>query len=417
MFVDHARIVVKGGRGGNGCLSFRREKYVARGGPDGGNGGRGGDVFLRANPHKKSLLDFTYKPHLYAAEGSNGQSTNKYGRGGEDLYVEVPVGTVIHKNGKIVADLKRPGDIFLAAKGGRGGRGNAAFKTQRNTAPALSEKGEPGERVELDLELKVLADIGLVGMPNAGKSTLLSRLTSARPKIADYPFTTLSPNLGIAEWRNTRLVVADIPGLIEGAHEGKGLGHEFLRHIERTRLLFHLVDPYGFGDHDDETTIKIINRELAEHSPVLARKPMILVLNKMDLTGAKDVLSKLKKKFKKNPIYAISAATGDGVDKLLAYAAKAIASMEAEPEPEPAEEPLRFVVELDYQIKREGDMFVVHGSKVERLAAMTHFDQQEAVKRFQNILKKMGVEKELARQGAQPGDTVKIGKVEFFYEP
>ncbi len=416
MFIDHARIVVKGGRGGDGCMCFRREKYVDRGGPDGGNGGKGGDVFLRAVREKKSLLDLTYKPHFYAPEAKAGQGSNKMGRSGEDLYVEVPLGTVILRDGKALVDLQKPGEVFLAAKGGRGGRGNAAFKTHRNTAPMLSEKGEPGEKFELDLELKLLADVGLVGFPNSGKSTLLSRLTSARPKIADYPFTTLNPNLGVAEWRNTKLVIADIPGLIEGAHEGRGLGHDFLRHIERTRMLFHMVDVYGYQGQKAADCIKVINEELRQYSPILAKKPMVLVINKMDLTGAEEILSGLKKKFKKIKTFAVSAATGLGLNALLAFAAKEVVK-EPEVEPSPVPEPLRFVIELDYTVVRENDDFRVQGAKVERFAVMTNFDQPEAVRRFQNILKKMGVEKELARQGARQGDTVKIGGAEFFYEP
>jgi GTPase len=417
LFMDQARVVVRGGRGGDGCLSFRREKYIARGGPDGGNGGRGGDVIFRADAHKKSLLDLTYTPHFYGEEGEGGQGAGKYGKGAKDLLVLVPVGTVVNRAGKLVADLKKPGDTLLAAKGGRGGRGNEAFKTHRNTAPMLSEKGEPGELFELDLELKLLADIGLIGMPNAGKSTLLARLTAARPKIAAYPFTTLNPNLGVADWRNTRLIFADIPGLIEGASEGKGLGHDFLRHIERTRMLFHMVDVYGFQGKDAVESIQVINKELKEYSDILPKKPTVIVINKMDLTGADEILAKVKKKFKKAKIFAISAATGQGVDALLAYAAKTVDAMPPEPEDVIAEDTLRFVVELDYNIVKQGDIYVVQGTKVERLAAMTNFDQQEGVRRFQNILKKMGIEKELERRGAVPGDTVRIGKLELFYEP
>jgi len=306
---------------------------------------------------------------------------------------------------------------LLVAQGGRGGRGNAAFKTHRNTAPKLSEKGEPGEKYVLDLELKLLADVGLIGCPNAGKSTLLSRLTSARPKIAAYPFTTLNPNLGVATWKNARLVLADIPGLIEGAHSGKGLGHDFLRHIERTRMLFHLVDIDGFENQDAATTIRMINKELALYSAVLGKKEMVIVANKMDLTGAKKKLTALRKKLRKYRIFAISAATGEGLDPLLSYAAKRVAELERDDDaPEPAE-PIRFVVERDFEVQRVGDQFFVRGKKPERFAAMTQFSQPEAVRRFQNILKKMGVEKELAQQGAKPGDTVKVGTIEFFYEP
>lgn len=417
MFIDHARISLRAGRGGNGCMSFRREKYVDMGGPNGGNGGKGGDIYMRADAHKRSLLDLTYKPHYIAADGDPGSSGDKVGRGAEDTYVSVPVGTIVYKNGKIVADFKKEGEAFLLAKGGRGGRGNAAFKTQRNTAPMLSEKGEPGEAFELDIELKLLADVGLLGYPNAGKSTLLSRLTAARPKIAAYPFTTLNPNLGVADWHGFRFVLADIPGLIEGAHKGKGLGHDFLRHIERTRILFHIVDLFGNDGHDAAASIKLINEELKHYSAKLLKKPMIIVANKTDLTDSADMLKALRKKVKKLRIFAISAATGEGIDPLLAYAAEELSKPEEPEEVVIDTEPTRFVIEVDFEVERKEDIFQVKGTKVERLAAMTNFDQREALKRFQNILKKMGVEKELARQGATPGDTVRIGKVEFFYEP
>ncbi len=424
LFIDHARISVRGGRGGNGAASFRREKYVERGGPDGGNGGRGGDVVFLADPQMKSLLDLTYKPHFVAQDGSPGSGSNKTGHGGKDFLIRVPVGTVIYKASDdaaikrtVIVDMRLPGQTFLAAAGGRGGRGNSAFKTRMTTAPRISERGEPGQEFEYDLELKLLADVGLIGFPNAGKSTLLSRLTHARPKIAAYPFTTLNPNLGVADWHHTRLIFADIPGLIEGAHAGKGLGHGFLRHIERTRILFHLVDVFGTDGHPAHEAIKIINEELRLYSPKLMKKPMVILANKMDLTGSDKMLAELKKHFKKIKIIPISAATGDGVDDVLKVAARE----KAKPEPvevvEEPSEPVRFVIELDFEVEKEKDIFRVKGAKVERLAAMTHFGQQEGVRRFQNILKKMGVEKELERQGAVPGDTVKIGKTEFFYEP
>jgi GTP-binding protein len=429
LFVDYARIVVRGGRGGDGCMSFRREKYVPRGGPDGGNGGRGGDVFLVADVHKRSLLDLTYRPQFFAPDGQHGQGANKAGRSGDDLYVYVPAGTLARRvsarGALLQADLKVPGQTVLVAHGGRGGRGNAAFKTQRHTAPRLSEKGEPGEEFILELELKLLADVGLVGCPNAGKSTLLSRLTSARPKIADYPFTTLNPNLGVATWHGVQMVLADIPGLIEGAHAGKGLGHDFLRHIERTRLLFHVVDVMGFEGRDAAATVKTIQGELRRYSPILAKKPTVLVVNKMDLVGGVGAvaaatcapLKALKKKYKKSRMFPISAVTGRGLTPLLAWAARLLAKPEPAPEGSPAAAPLHFVVERDYEVQRDGDQYLVKGNKVERLAAMTRFDQEEGLRRFQNILKKMGVEKELARQGVKPGDTVRIGDVEFSWEP
>jgi GTPase len=281
----------------------------------------------------------------------------------------------------------------------------------------ISEKGEPGEAFHLDLELKLLADVGLIGFPNAGKSTLLSRLTSARPKIAAYPFTTLNPNLGISTWHGTRMVLADIPGLIEGAHQGKGLGHDFLRHIERTRMMFHLVDIGGFSGKSAVECVQLVNEELRLYSAALIKKPMILILNKVDVAEDEKVLKALTKKYKKMKIFPISAVTGTGINALMAYATKKLAEPD-EVEPAKAEPaPLRFVVETEYKVFRDNDDFVVQGVKVERLAAMTNFEQQEGLKRFQNILKKMGVERELKRQGAESGDNVRIGKIEFTYEP
>jgi GTP-binding protein len=417
MFIDFARISVRGGSGGGGVVSFRREKYVEHGGPDGGNGGNGGDVFLRVQPQLKSLLDLAYHPHFVAHDGKNGQGSNKVGRSGEDIYVDVPSGTMVFKGSQFVADLKNPDETLLVARGGRGGRGNAAFKSHSNTAPKLSERGEPGEHVQLDLELKLLADIGLIGFPNAGKSTLLARLTSARPKIADYPFTTLNPNLGIATWHGTRLVLADIPGLIEGAHEGKGLGHDFLRHIERTRLLFHMVDIMGFGGHTAAECVKLVNEELRLYSAELANKQMVLVINKIDIAESVKAQRDLERRFKKIKIFPISAVTGHGVNALLAYAAKELAKPEPEKVAPVSPEPLRFVVEIDYRVMKDEEGYVVKGAKVERLAAMTNFNQIEGLKRFQNILKKMGIERELSRKGAQSGDNVRIGKIEFTYEP
>jgi GTP-binding protein len=417
LFVDHTRIAVKGGKGGDGAMSFRREKYVPWGGPDGGNGGKGGDVLLVSDPQKRSLLDLTYKPHYYAPEGDKGGGSNRSGHSGADLKVFVPMGTLVFRDGKLLVDLREPGQTFLAAKGGRGGRGNSSFKTQRVTAPHISEKGEPGESFDLDLELKLLADIGLIGCPNAGKSTLLSRLTSARPKIADYPFTTLNPNLGVAEWHGTTLVLADIPGLIEGAHAGKGLGVDFLRHVERTRLLVHMVDISGFDGMDAYSAIQMINEELKLYSPKMMKKPMVIVANKMDLTGADDLLKALKKKWKKSKIFPVSAVTGKGLDELLAYAAKEATKPEVKEEEPEAPEPMKYVVELDFEVKpEEPGAFRITGAKVEKLAAMTNFNQSEGLRRFQNILKKMGVEKALARIGAEPGDTIRLGKLEFFFE-
>ncbi len=416
MFIDRARIFVSGGRGGNGCLSFRREKYVERGGPDGGNGGHGGSVWLEADPRKTTLYDLTYRPHFKAPAGGNGLGANKTGRSGEDLVIGLPPGTLVFREGKFLADLKNPGDRFLAARGGRGGRGNASFKTSVHTAPRVAEKGELGESAELDLELKLLADVGLVGFPNAGKSTLLSHLTKARPKIADYPFTTLSPNLGVARVGERSFVIADIPGLIEGAHQGKGLGDEFLRHIERTRVLVRLVDVTGFDGRTAFDNLKSLDRELKAYSETMLRKPQVVAVNKMDLTGAPKLLEALKRRLKGTPVYPISAATGEGLPRLLSAVARALDKAPA-PEPFLPETPADHVLEPDFRVTREGGVFRVTGKEVERLVQMTNFDQDEAVARLQNIFRKMGVEKALVQKGIGPGDPVAVGDREFTYRP
>lgn len=416
MFIDKARIFVQAGHGGNGHLSFRREKFVPMGGPNGGNGGRGGDLFLVANRHKTTLMDIASHPHYKSQDGNPGESWDRHGRYGEDLKVSVPCGTMVYRDGQFLADLREDGQIFLAAKGGRGGRGNASFKTSRNNAPRIAELGEPGESFTLDLELKVMADVGLVGCPNAGKSTLLSRITQARPKIADYPFTTLSPNLGVVKFDDRDFVVADIPGLIEGAHAGKGLGIDFLKHIERTRVLVHLVDVSGFDGESPSKNFKAIQKELALYSKKLARKPCLIVATKMDCTGAEDAFKKFKRDLKKKNVLQVSAVSGQGLPALLREIVRLLnrSPQEAEvPEPEPAVK--RFVFENEFSVEKEEAGFRVRGARVEKLCAMTNFKQEEAASRFQNILKKMGVDKMLQRQGVRAGDSVIIGGMQFTY--
>lgn len=417
LFVDHARIFVKAGRGGDGCVSFRREKYVPYGGPDGGNGGRGGDVFLEADPRMRSLLDLTYKPHYTAESGHAGQGSNKAGKSGQDLVIHVPYGTVLYAAGQPLADLQTAWQRVQVAHGGRGGRGNASFKTSRNRAPRLSQRGEPGEEITLDMDLKLLAEVGLVGCPNAGKSTLLSRLTGAKPKIAPYPFTTLRPYLGVVRRGDASFVLADIPGLIEGAHEGKGLGDDFLKHIERTRVLIHLVDLFGYGDKTAEQNVRLIQKELEQFSKRLVGKPTVVVGNKMDLPDAEKKFKTLKSRFRRFPVLAISAVTGEGLRDLVSTCFRLLAKAPEEEPVQASETAFRFVVEPEFRLERDGRMFVVKGQKVERLVAMTNFNQDEGVRRLQGILKKMGVEKELSRQGARAGDTVRLGEMEFSYEP
>lgn len=415
-FLDRVHIFLKAGEGGDGCMSFRREKYVDRGGPNGGNGGRGGDIYLQADSNMTTLLELAYHPHIEGKRGYHGKGSLKDGLYGEDLYVRVPCGTIVRRGGRVVADLIADGQTYLAAHGGRGGRGNNSFKTQMNTAPQMSEKGEPGEALELDLELKILADVGFVGFPNAGKSTLLAALSAARPKIADYPFTTLNPNLGIVYHKKRSFAAADIPGLIEGAHEGKGLGHQFLKHIERTRVIVHMVDPMGFKDSDPVSSVKIIADELKNFSPKLARKPRIIVVNKCDLPEAQDVYKGVKKAFRTRKIFLISAATRQGLDALLDEIIKTLDTVPAEKIKPGADRPevVRHVVEPLFTLERDEEgLIVVGGSTIERKVQMTNFGQPEAVIRLRKYFKTVGLDKALAARGIHEGDSVVIAGREF----
>ena len=415
MFIDKARIFVTAGRGGAGCLSFRREKYVPMGGPDGGNGGKGGDVYLEADPHMRTLLEVSIRPHLRAKDGKAGGSSNKYGRGGEDLTIKVPAGTVVYKNKEVISDLKNPWQKVLIAKGGRGGRGNSSFKTHKHTAPRVAEKGEPGEETTVDLELMLIADVGICGLPNAGKSTLLSRISAAKPKIADYPFTTLTPNLGISVYGGKSFAVADIPGLIEGAHSGKGLGNEFLRHIMRTKILVHLVDVFGFEKDKAYKNYLTIKKEIESYSDKASKKPIIIAVNKMDLTGSFEKLKEFKRHLRGKKVFPISCATGEGLKELLSFIAKTLESCPVEVE-NAVETVKKYIYEPEFKVIKSGDVYKVSGSKVEKLAAMTVFKEEEALRRFQNILIKMGIEKALEEEGIGAGDTVRIGNFEFKYK-
>jgi len=409
-FLDKLRLYVHGGKGGDGCVSFRREKYVPFGGPDGGDGGDGGSVYLEADPSLSTLYDLSLNPHRRAQDGRDGKGSHKTGACGLDVVVRVPCGTLVFRQGLLVADLNKPGQRLLVARGGRGGRGNAAFKSNRDKAPRIREKGEPGQEQALDLELKLLADVGLVGFPNAGKSTFLAAVSNAHPKIADYPFTTLSPNLGVVRHKSLSFVMADIPGLIEGAHKGKGLGDEFLRHIERTRLLVHLVDPFGFKGMAPEVTVRAIERELAAFNPALRRKPQLLVVTKMDLTGADEIFQALKKRFQARHPFGVSAVSGLGMKPLLDAVVRELERAPAPPEfaPAPAlpEEP-------GIQVLREGEAYRVLGREPEKLASMTDFTLPRAVDRLMGILKRLGVERRLRAAGARPGDTVLVGDLEL----
>ncbi|MDR0292374.1 MAG: GTPase ObgE [Elusimicrobium sp.] len=413
-FLDRVKIYVKAGKGGDGCLSFRREKFIEFGGPNGGSGGKGGDVYIKTDRNLTTLLELAYNPHIEAQDGGKGGSYNKTGAGGEDKIIYVPCGTIIRKDGAVLADLTENGRQVLVARGGRGGRGNQSFKSHSNTAPHISEIGQPGEDVTLHLELKVLADLGLIGFPNAGKSTFLAKISAARPKIADYPFTTLNPNLGIAMHKKVSFAAADIPGIIEGASEGKGLGHQFLKHIERTRVLLQLVDPLGFKDSSAIDSVKVIENELKVFNRELAKKPRIIAVNKADLPVAKEVYRKIARKYKTRKVFLISAATGEGVSKVLDEIVRVIKSA-----PAPAAETAKSSVVVHgveplFRIAPLGDgRFQIYGRKIEDMVNMTHFNQEEGVIRLRKTFKKIGLEKALVKKGIQPGDVIVVGAKEF----
>jgi GTP-binding protein len=415
MFFDEAKIYVKAGDGGDGVVAFRREKYVPRGGPSGGHGGKGGDVILEADPHLNTLIHFKKRSHFKAERGEHGGGKNMAGAMGEDTVIAVPLGTVARhaETGELLADLVEPGQRVIVAHGGQGGRGNVSFKSSVNQAPKIAERGLPGQELWLTLELKLIADVGVIGVPNAGKSTLLSVVSAARPKIADYPFTTLQPNLGVVELDHRDLVMADIPGLIEGAHEGAGLGHQFLRHVERSRLLVHLLNgaaPDPLADFDQ------INDELRLFSPKLAQKPQIVVLNKIDLPDAAAHWPAVQARAKEMGLEAlkISAVTGEGAPALVAKLFEKLDDLPREPLF--AEEIPIFTLEEDehyFEIEKLPNGWRVTGPKIEQLAAQTYWGLDEAVMRAYRILEKMGVHNALREAGVEVGDTVFLDDVEL----
>jgi GTP-binding protein len=418
MFYDEVKIYVKAGDGGDGVVAFRREKYVPYGGPAGGDGGRGGDVLFYVDTHLNTLYRFSKKRHFKAPRGEHGRGKNQHGAAGDDLRVAVPPGTVVYDAGtaELLGDLTEAGQELVVAQGGRGGRGNARFATSTNQAPRIAEHGEAGQERWLRLELRLLADVGVVGVPNAGKSTLLAAVTAARPKIASYPFTTLQPNLGVVVLDpQTEFVLADIPGLIEGASEGKGLGHEFLRHIQRTRVLIHLLDGLSA---DPLADFAAINCELAAFGQGLAEKPQFVVLNKVDEPTVRERWPELQAALKAQgyPAMAISALAREGTQELLYHVAQMLAELPEElparelPVFRPDEEEEAFVVE------REDDGWRVCGARIERLAAMTVWNLDEAVRRFQRTLERSGVVAALEEAGVEPGDTVRIGERELVWE-
>ncbi len=421
MFYDKAKVFVKGGDGGNGCVAMRREKYVPEGGPWGGDGGRGGSVIFLADEGLNTLVDFRYKSHFKAERGRHGMGKGMHGRSGEDLILRVPVGTIVRdaETDELIADIVKPGEKVVVAKGGRGGRGNMRFATALNKAPTIAEKGEPGEERWLRLELKLIADVGLVGFPNAGKSTIISSVSAAKPKIADYPFTTLVPNLGVVRlFEGESFVMADIPGLIEGAHAGVGLGHEFLRHVERTRVLVHVIDAAGSEGRDPLQDFYVINSELSKYDPKLAQRPMVIAANKMDVLQAQENLNKLQRELGgKYEIFPVSAVTGQGLDKLILRIGQLLKEIPKELEDYAAEEEkvIRYKPEQRFVIKKENDVFVISGKEIEKHVVMADLNNDQSVERLGRIMDKMGIYKALREAGAVEGDTVRIKDFEFEY--
>jgi GTP-binding protein len=412
--IDYARIFVKAGPGGNGAVSFRREKFVPRGGPDGGDGGRGGSVYLTAEAGLDTLLDFTRRRHFKAGAGGHGGGQRRHGKKGRDLVVPVPLGTVVRTDEGFLADLARPDELVMVARGGRGGLGNAHFKTSTNQAPRVAQRGEPAEERWLTLELKSLAEVGLVGYPNVGKSSLLAAVTRARPKIAEYPFTTLTPNLGVVDEPTMSFVVADIPGLIEGAHDGIGLGHLFLRHVERARLLLHVLDG---SSRDALADYERVRREIELYNPRLAEKAEVVAINKVDLEAARQAFPALASELERRGrrVAGVSATTRQGLDELLALLREELNRLPPEAgRPATDVRVYRLAPEDEgWTIGREDDVFVVRGKQVERMAAMTDPASDEGVEQLQRNLGRLGVLSALERAGAQPGSTVKIGPVEL----
>lgn len=421
MFVDEVKMKLIAGKGGDGCTSFRREKYIPMGGPDGGSGGKGGDIIFVVDTGLKTLVDLKFHKIMKAEKGENGKGKNRRGKNAEDIYIKVPAGTTIFDDdtGLILADLLHENDSVIVAHGGRGGRGNVSFATHENPAPEFSELGEPGEIRYIKCELKLLADVGLVGMPSVGKSTLLGAVTSANPKIASYHFTTLSPNLGVVTLKDRRsFVLADLPGMIEGASEGVGLGHQFLRHASRTRILAHVIDMAATEGRDPILDYEIIRHEIVSYSDALASKKEIIIANKWDQEGFKENLLRFEEKYPDKIIFPISALTHEGLEELMVYLRDTLDEMKEESiyQEEDFESTIvyRFQNEKPYTITKEDGIWVLRGAEIEKLFSMTRFEEQEAVERFGRKLKGMGIDNELERLGAKRGDEVQI--LDYIFE-
>ena len=424
MFVDYTKIIIKSGDGGNGAISFRREKYIASGGPDGGDGGKGGDIYFAVDPDANTLIDFRYNKKFKAEKGENGSGSHCTGKSGNDLYIKVPIGTIIKdaETGKVIADLSEKGQVELVLPGGKGGKGNSHFATATRQAPHFSQGGEKGTQKEIILELKLLADVGLIGFPNVGKSTILSQVTKATPKIADYHFTTLEPNLGVVKTDyGDSFVLADIPGIIEGASSGVGLGLQFLRHIERTRLLLHVIDISGSENRNPVDDFYKVQEELKKYSAKLATRKQIIVANKSDIAQDEKLYSNLEKVAKKEnmEIYRVTAATGNGLKELMIHVAEVLKTL---PKEEIISDKERVVYTLKeekapYDIKKENGEYIVTGPAVERLMNNVNIEDNESLAYFSRMLDKLGINQKLKEMGAKEGDTIRLADWEFeWYE-
>lgn len=423
MFTDYVKIHAQAGKGGNGAISFRREKYVAAGGPDGGDGGKGGDVYFKVDKDANTLIEFRYKKKFKAENGENGEGGHRYGKSGEDLYIPVPIGTVVKdtETDEVLADLSEPDQVALILKGGRGGKGNSHFATSTRQAPRFAQDGEPGEEKDLTLELKLLADVGLIGFPNVGKSTFLSVVTSATPKIANYHFTTIEPNLGVVKSKyGDSFVIADIPGIIEGASEGVGLGIQFLRHIERTRLLLHFIDVSGTEGRNPVDDYYKVNEELKKYSEKLSKRTQIIVANKADILTDENLYKELEKVAKKHnqKIFKISGATGEGVEELMNYVSKTLKTLPKENLIEIKEKEKVYTLkdEPDFTITKIKGAFVVKGEKIDSIMRKVNIGDYESLFYLHRKLDEIGLNQALKKQGIKDGDIVKIGDYEMEWE-
>ena len=419
MFIDEVTITVEAGSGGNGCMAFRREACVPMGGPFGGNGGKGADIIFKADSGLKTLIDLRYQKKIKASNGENGEGKNKYGKNSEDLVIKVPIGTTVKdaETNTIIADLTKNGETATIAYGGRGGRGNVSLSTRSNPCPSYAENGEPGEKRIIKVELRMIADVGLVGMPSVGKSTILSMISNANPKIASYHFTTLSPNLGVVKTKDNTFTVADLPGLIEGASSGIGLGHKFLKHIERTKVIAHVIDmsaEEGRNPYEDYLTIR---KELETFSPKLLTKKEIIIANKMDGEHAKENLEEFKKQIHNQEIYEVTALINEGLDKVIEKLSTLTKELEEEElyseDIQESHVLYKFQKEKPFTIIKDKECYVIKGEEVEKLFRMTNFSTEESYERFSNKLRKLGIDEELEKMGIKEGDTVRIFDFEF----